>query len=538
LLKKESGRRVLVAYFKVIIKKLFVGIALFSILVPLFLSTLPIARPIKVQAAGGNATSFMDTPDAVNGVTGNANGTFWTSIGSATYDTTVVKSGKGSWKLNTGQLNKTGVLADTGRRISFYYQAGSGVTTSTLMKVFTSASSPILVLGLSSSKLVLSATGSTPNKTGATTLSTGTWYRITLAYKITSTSNWSANVYVNGNLEMSASNSDFTLSTTVSNELTFISAGIIYVENIYVDNGTDLGDPGDIRVTAKRPNANGTSNQFTTQVGSGGSGYGTGHSPQVNERPISTTNGWTAPTTSGKKTEGYAIESTSTGDVNISAQTIVAYNGWVYTATSGNGAAPTNNLLVNGVATSITLSATATVFNKYVDSSTYPSTAEVIGMDHTGTGKASALYEAGIMVAYTPVISVTISNGSVAYGTLGVNTSKDTTSGSLNNTQVATNAGSDPEDLSIKGQNSANWTLSGSPGSEQYSEYFCTTGSGSPDPCDTGPTWTAMTTSYQSLGSNIAASGTQRFDLKITTPTSTTATSQQSVDVVVLAVLH
>jgi hypothetical protein len=144
-----------------------------------------------------------------------------------------------------------------------------------------------------------------------------------------------------------------------------------------------------------------------------------------------------------------------------------------------------------------------------------------------------------MLIAYVPiVISVSVSDGSVSYGTLSTNTSSNTTSSGLNDTQAATNDGNVAEDFNIKGQSSANWTLSATSGSNQYSHQFCKTGSGSPDPCDASPTWTSLTTSYQQLASNIAASSNQRFDLKINTPTSTAATAQQSVDVTVQAVLH
>lgn len=152
----------------------------------------------------------------------------------------------------------------------------------------------------------------------------------------------------------------------------------------------------------------------------------------------------------------------------------------------------------------------------------------------------SAGYSYGGEVNFTTaIISITItSDGSISYGILPVNTSKDTTSSGLNDTQVASNNGNVAEDFNIKGQGSSSWTLAGTAGSEQYVHAFCTTGSGSPDPCDTGPTWTALTTSYQALGTNIATSGTKRFDLQITTPTSTAATAQQSVDVTIQAVQH
>lgn len=157
-----------------------------------------------------------------------------------------------------------------------------------------------------------------------------------------------------------------------------------------------------------------------------------------------------------------------------------------------------------------------------------------------GAGAASGGGAAGeIDITYTPpVISVAISTGSVTYGTLAASSSKDTTSADLNNTQVATNDGNVAEDFNIKGQSSTGWTLSGSAGSEQYAHFYCTSGSGSPDPCDASPTWTALTTSYQSMASSIAVSGNKRFDLKINTPTVTSATSQQSVDVTVQAVAH
>ncbi len=77
-------------------------------------------------------------------------------------------------------------------------------------------------------------------------------------------------------------------STTIS------TSGVAYFDDIYVDNGSDLSDPGNVHVTAKRPGSNGLSNGFATQIGSGGSGFGSGHAPQVNERPLSNTNGWSS----------------------------------------------------------------------------------------------------------------------------------------------------------------------------------------------------------------------------------------------------
>ncbi|MGB9743190.1 MAG: hypothetical protein ACPLW9_00510 [Minisyncoccales bacterium] len=131
-------------------------------------------------------------------------------------------------------------------------------------------------------------------------------------------------------------------------------------------------------------------------------------------------------------------------------------------------------------------------------------------------------------------ISVSVSDGSVAYGTMAVNTWKSTLPGELNDMQTATNNGNVTENFNIKGQNSANWTLASSPGSEQYTHQFC---NDTDNDCSTPPTnYTALTTSYATLDTGIATSGTVDFQLRLGTPTATSNYTQQSVDVTVQAV--
>lgn len=127
-------------------------------------------------------------------------------------------------------------------------------------------------------------------------------------------------------------------------------------------------------------------------------------------------------------------------------------------------------------------------------------------------------------------VSVSVADGTVAYGTLAVSSSSGTNG---TDTQTATNNGNVAEDLNIKGQNTANWTLAAAAGADEYVHKFCVSS------CSSAPTnYTALTTSYQALGTNVAANGTQTFDLYLTTPTSSTNFSQQSVDVTVQAVAH
>ncbi len=129
-------------------------------------------------------------------------------------------------------------------------------------------------------------------------------------------------------------------------------------------------------------------------------------------------------------------------------------------------------------------------------------------------------------------ISVSISDGTVSYGTLGANSSAGTNG---SDTQTATNNGNVAEDLNIRGTNSANWTLDTTNSTtDHYIHRFCTAS------CASAPTnYTALTTNYQALGSgNVAANGTQTFDLYITTPQTSSVYTQQSVDVTVQAVIH
>lgn len=127
-------------------------------------------------------------------------------------------------------------------------------------------------------------------------------------------------------------------------------------------------------------------------------------------------------------------------------------------------------------------------------------------------------------------ISVTVTDGSVAYGSLSTSTTEDTTATGVNNSQTATNNGNVTQDFNIQGQDSAAWTLAGTAASEAYTHKFCITD------CDGTPTWVALTTSYQTLATGVADSGTQIFDLQIGTPTSTATFTQQSVDITVQAV--
>lgn len=127
-------------------------------------------------------------------------------------------------------------------------------------------------------------------------------------------------------------------------------------------------------------------------------------------------------------------------------------------------------------------------------------------------------------------ISLSVADGSVAYGTLASNTTKSTCTSELSDLQIITNDGNIAETFNIKGQNSANWTLAATAASDQYVHKFATS------TCATFSGGTALTTSYATAQSNVAASATSSLNLQITTPNPSTVFTQQSVDVGLQAV--
>jgi hypothetical protein len=264
--------------------------------------------------------------------------------------------------------------------------------------------------------------GSASQANGSTTLVVNTWYRISLSYTDVTTSTWAAKVYINGALEINTSagvqgngsaNSTASVSfgQNASSLGSFSTPGVstVWVDSMYIDNRTDLSDCGNIDVTAKRPNANGTTTGFITQIGSGGSGYGSGHTPQVNERPLSTTNGWSMVGTGSAVTEEYAIESVSTGDVDISSATIIDFMGWVYVKAL---IAETASIIVAGSSSNISVTTSNAMFTKAAGSATYPAGGTDIGVTTSTTVTTFSLYECGVLFAYTPVIASVVNSGS------------------------------------------------------------------------------------------------------------------------------
>lgn len=362
------------------------------------------------------ATTFMESgSDATQG-TEFFNAIFGT--GTVASDTAQARTGPRSIKITThattgvgNELLLSNVLFDTGFRSCWAIRFTDLPTTNgaRLWKgEQVSDGSAILQLVITTGGVLQLANGDTDAQYGSngSTLTTGIWYHLCIVGTVTSTTVNEFRMFLNGVLDISLTN--VTLPFNGFKDLiysfkdyvgTMGNSKVAHLDDFYIDDSSALTYPGNIRITAKRPNANGTTVGFTTQIGVGGSGYGTGHSPQVNEQPLSTTNGWSMIGAGSAVTEEYNIENASTGDVGIPVGSVlVDYMGWVYAKSSGS---QTASIVVNNSASNISLTTTNTMFTKVAGATTYPAgTGTDIGIITTTALQTVSLYECGIIFAY------------------------------------------------------------------------------------------------------------------------------------------
>jgi hypothetical protein len=334
-----------------------------------------------------------------------------------------IKASSGSGN-GWGQCWIDGAINDLGSRISFYFRftgtiSASGNGADFLMVGPTSNISFHIAI-TNANKLVILDANLNVAATGTTTLTASTDYRISVAYTITSSSVNVTTVYLNGVSEMVATNA---ASNTNSTRVAFaidwdntIGANVsIYYAHIFIDNGT-TGDIGNIKVTAKRPFANGTTNNFT---GTGTpSSYGTGNARYVNERPLSTSNFVSVVSGGVAKTEEYTIEGLSVGDNDLTGGTIVDYTGWLFAKAL---VSETGKIIVNNVQTNISLTSSQSLFTNIAGSTTYPAGSGTdIGILTATTSTTITLYEAGIVVAYIPGVAPSVTLSAPLMSMMGV----------------------------------------------------------------------------------------------------------------------
>lgn len=295
-----------------------------------------------------------------------------------------------------------GSLADAGGRFSFWlYIVTLPNATATIGFTCQSGSTGIMGIKIKSTGVVI-LDGGTPSADGPV-LPTGQWFRLCLSFTVASTTVNEFRLYKDSVLACTLTNA--TLGAATTSRMKFGNSDIntaldFRSSDHYMDNSSALTDTGNIWVTAKRPFSNGTTNNFSTQIGAGGSSYGTGHAPQVNERALSTTNGWSMIGAGSAVTEEYTIEARDVGDINILSASILDYMGWI---SAKSLSSETASIVVGGASSNVSLTSSITIFLKMAGSATYPAGGTDIGLITSTTVTTVSLYECGIVVAYIPL---------------------------------------------------------------------------------------------------------------------------------------
>ena len=395
---------------------------------------------VAVEVQGTNSYPTADFMEAGGQATNTNGGTDLTTItggfysgsgGTAAYDTSTAENVLGSIKITSSSSSQSyveasGVANDSGRRISLYINFASFPSSGVEFDgVDTSGGGSIILGGCISSTGVLSmcTNGSTQIGSNGPTLSTNTWYRIDFSYTITSTTNYSFKMYVNGSPSTSYSQTSggTPLEATGTSDLyigwdstSIGSSDVMHIQDVYVDSGTDLSDPGNVHVTAKLPIANGTTDSFATKTGTPTGDTicqdGSTNCEYVNERPLNT-----AALLGGARTtqESFTIQGPTKGDVNIAGDNYIADEAWIDTEEQQTGC--TGATIINNgtsIALPTAISTSYQMETNIANNSTYPYVNTAVGersCTNTGT-HAVNLAEAGMQIAYVAPTSGSLAN--------------------------------------------------------------------------------------------------------------------------------
>jgi hypothetical protein len=167
---------------------------------------------------------------------------------------------------------------------------------------------------------------------------------------------------------------------------------ICWFNHIFIDDGDDFTDCGNVLSTAKLPAAANENNWNTT----GGTGA-------VNERPLSETN-FRQETRASQFRQTYTLEAVDEGDVDLTGKVLRGHMGWAW-AKKGSGTLEGIQLVVNGqdfesgIGASL-ISTTPSLIRTAIAGTAYPSNAAGIGMVSNNETADTFMYECGVVPAY------------------------------------------------------------------------------------------------------------------------------------------
>lgn len=229
---------------------------------------------------------------------------------------------------------------------------------------------------------------------GITRLLVNTAYRISFAYSYHGVDDLDINLFVNGIPELSITGAATGgLSKPVNLHYGWLlSPGadhLCWFSHLYIDDGDDLLDPGNMLSTAKLSAAVNENNWDTT----GGTGA-------VNERPLSETN-YIMQSAFSSVRQTYTLQSAAAGDRDVSGESLIGYMGWAW-AKRESGSVERIGLIVNNVdvSRSSIITTSPSLLKLPVTSTSYPSHAAGIGMSSNSEDAGVFMYECGAVVAY------------------------------------------------------------------------------------------------------------------------------------------
>lgn len=243
------------------------------------------------------------------------------------------------------------------------------------------------------------ATGTKFSYDGITKLLPNVKNRISFGYVGNGVDDLDIKVYVNGIEELSIEHSA-TQGWAGENVMDLYygwvsTPGVSHVcrvDQIFIDDGDDLADCGNMLSTAKLPATVNDNNWNTT----GGTGA-------VNERPLSETS-FRQETRALAFAQNYTLQAASVGDVDISGETLAGYMPWAWVKRGSGTMEDSIALVANGVQvldwTNLVLNTTPHLIKTGVVSSSYPSAAAGIGMVSNNETADTFMYECGVVVVY------------------------------------------------------------------------------------------------------------------------------------------
>lgn len=228
---------------------------------------------------------------------------------------------------------------------------------------------------------------------GITELAINQFNRISVAYVLNGANDLDIQIFVNGIPELS-------IDGAHTNDLSFVanlqygwvqSPGVDHVcwfDQLYIDDGDDLQDPGNALMTAKRP-ATVNEDEWNATVGTGA----------VDERPLSETNGKQHTASTGVR-QTYTLQAADVGDVDISGESLLGYMGWAWAKKGAGEDGDLPALIVNNVVYPRILTTTPALLKSAISSTVFPSHAAGIGMRSNEESADTFMYESGVVVAY------------------------------------------------------------------------------------------------------------------------------------------